>query len=215
LQVTDTPVDSVQRPSTQNGRQLLFDSTADLHNNPKVPGINNADGNREIFLAVYKQGSWSTITQLTDTVAPVENHAGQVATRGRVVVFSSNGDLTGRNPDGNREIFVIDKDTLEQVTISTVGTSTNPVVNVRGRFVVFESTADLEAGGNTETNRRIFQFDRRSGTTLVLSRSFIGENSVPRISNGRFVVWQSTANLTGNNPSGQSVIYIFDRRKEN
>jgi len=215
-QITDTqPSQDVRRPSTHSGKQILFDSTADLHNDPRIPGRNNADGNREVFITYYKRGGWHTTIQLTDTVAPYENLAGQVAKRGRVMVFSSDADLTGQNPDHNREIFFIDKDVLEQLTFSTAGENVNPVVNVRGRFVVFESTADLEDGGNNETNRRIFQFDRRFGTTLALSRSFIGENSRPRISNGRFVVWQSTANLTGNNSSGDTVIYIFDRRKEN
>ena len=39
-------------------------------------------------------------------------------------------------------------------------------------------------------------------------------NAAPRMSNGRFIVWESTSNLTGNNPMGESVIYAFDRRRD-
>ncbi len=91
--------------------------------------------------------------------------------------------------------------------------SSNPCAAM---FVVFESTADVEDGGSgaTLTNRRVHLFDRKRGTTLLISRSFFGDNFTPRISNGRFVVWESTANLTGSNPGGEPAIYLFDRRKD-
>ena len=78
--------------------------------------------------------------------------------------------------------------------------------------MVFESTADLTLSG--ATNRRIFQFDRVRGELLLLSRSRFGTNQAPRIKKRRFVVWESTANLTGNNAAGDWVIYLFDRKKD-
>ena len=63
---------------------------------------------------------------------------------------------------------------------------------------MFESTADLTQSG--ATNRRVFQFDRGNGKLTLLSRSRFGTNQAPRIRKRRFVVWESTANLTGNNP---------------
>ena len=44
--------------------------------------------------------------------------------------------------------------------------------------------------------------------------AFFGNNFVPRMSNGRFIVWQSTSNLTGQNPTNEDVIYAFDRRRD-
>ena len=206
-QITDTTGADNRRPSTLNGRQILFDSDGNLTGG-------NPDGNREIYFARFKGQQWA-ITQITDTLG-VENRAGNLSRRGKTLIFTSNGNFTGNNPDGNREVFVWDKGTMEQITNTTVGENVNPHSNPRGRFVVFESTADVEDGGSgaTLTNRRVHLFDRKFGKTLVISRSFFGENFLPRMSQGRFVVWESTANLTGQNPSSDKAVYLFDRRKD-
>jgi cysteine-rich repeat protein len=218
-QVTNTtaPIQNL-RPSTRTGRRLVFDSNADLHNDSSVPPRSNADGNKEIFLA-RRVGSSFRFRQLTDTVAPVENRAASTDRNGKFVVFSSNGNFTGQNADGNREIFSLLRGSqFEQLTLSTVGENDNPdtsfLGSLRRRFIVFESTANLEAGGTVLTNRRIFQFRRSTGETVLVSRSFFGQNTSPRISRGRFTAWESTANLTGTNPGGESVIYVFDRRRD-
>jgi hypothetical protein len=74
---------------------------------------------------------------------------------------------------------------------------------------------------------------------LQLSRSRFGENQGPRTRKRRFVVWESKANLTGQNPfrcrggdldgelcsndaeclgggtcEGEWVIYLFDRKRD-
>jgi cysteine-rich repeat protein len=206
-QVTNTvaPVEN-RRPSTTTGRQILFDSNADLAGG-------NADGNREIFLAEAR-GNTFTMTQLTTSVLPVENRAGQLARRGRINSFSSNGNYVAQNADGNREVFIVERGVFEQLTHSTAGENVNPHGNPKGRFVTFESTADLENGGNAISNRRVFYYDRLLDTLTIVSRSFFGTNTVPRMSNGRFIVWQSTSNLTGQNPTNEDVIYAFDRRRD-
>jgi Tol biopolymer transport system component len=156
------------------------------------------------------------ITQVTDTVAPVENLAASADTRANLVAFSSNGDLDPArdNGEGNREIFVWSKKarSFQQVTAATVGESTNPVISTSGRWLVFESTADLNQNG--ASNRRVFQYDRELGELLTLSRLRFGTNQLPRIRRRRFVTWESTANLTGGNPSGDWVIFVFDRKKD-
>jgi cysteine-rich repeat protein len=207
VQVTNTAAPTQnRRPSTQTGRQVLFDSDADLVGD-------NADGNRELFLAEAHGNTW-LFQQITNSVAPVDNRAGQVARRGRVLVFSSNGNYAGQNADGNREIFAYERGVFEQLSQSTVGENVNPHANPRGRFVAFESTANLESGGNALLNRRVFYYDRVRDSLTIVSRSFFGDNFVPRLSNGRFIVWQSTSNLTGQNPMNEDVIYAFDRRRD-
>lgn len=206
-QITNTapPVEN-RRPSTQTGREVLFDSTANFTGG-------NPDGNRELFLAEQRGSAWA-FTQLTNSVAPVENRAGQVARHGRINSFSSNGDYAGQNADGNREIFVVERGVFTQLTHSTAGENANPHGSPRGRFVTFESTSTLESGGTGTANRRVFYYDRALNTLTLVSRSFFGDNLVPRMSNGRFIVWESTSNLTGNNPTYESVIYAFDRRRD-
>ncbi len=205
-QITNTTGHENRRPVTQNGRNFLFDSTADL-----VPG-QNTDGNREVFFAKFASKTWR-FHQITNTIGG-DSRASSMAKNGRVLVFTSTGNLTGQNADGNREVFIWEKGVTTQVTHTTVGENANPQINPFGRFVVFESTSDVEDTGSQLGNRRVHLFDRKFGTTLPISRSAFGENYVPRISFGRFVVWQSTANLTGKNPGGESVIYLFNRRKD-
>jgi hypothetical protein len=208
--VTDTtsPV-SNRRPSTLNGKQVAYDSDR--------RDLGNADGNREVFVALNNNGVWNA-EAVTTTVAPVENRAGAIAKQGRMVVFASNGDFacpTCSNADGNFEVFAWEAEVgYEQLTHSTAGENINPVVSPRGRFVAFESTADLDNDPALEGNRRIFLVDRKLGRLTVVSRSLEGENFMPRISDGRFVVWASTADLTGRAASGDRAIYVFDQRKD-
>ena len=84
---------------------------------------------------------------------------------------------------------------------------------------VFEATADDPnttdaTPGDGATNRRIWQYDRVKDQFLLLSRSRFGTNQAPRIRKRRYVVWESTANLTGINPDNEWVIYLFDRKKD-
>jgi cysteine-rich repeat protein len=213
IQITHTlPPVANHRPTTITGHRILFDSDGDLTGH-------NADGNRELFLARLKGSGAVQLSQITDTTVsaigePVENRSGDLDGHSAVVAFSSNGDFVGRNPEGNREIFTWYRPTggFEQLTVSPSGDNANPVVNQSQRFVVFESTADLTSSG--ATNRRIFQLDRQTGKLTLLSRSRVGTNQAPRIVRRRFVVWESNANLTGKNPNGDWVIYLFDRKKD-
>lgn len=224
-QVTQTTGAENRRPQTASGKQVLFDSDADLVGE-------NPLNFRQVFYAVWHGGSGWELKQLTHTPAGVENWAGGLAQLGRVVVFSSNGDLSGQNGDGNRELFSVDTRTggFTQIT-NTQGTAVenvNPTVNPTGRFIAFESNASPVAFGTdtiSASNRNVYLYDRNCAFSPTpgcqvfkrLSKRNIGDNLAPRISKGRFVVWESTANLTdlpGGNPNGEHVIYLYDRRRD-
>jgi hypothetical protein len=206
IQVTHTvaPV-SNHRPSTIRGRQIVFDSDGDLVGQ-------NADGNREVFVARVRP-SGVQISQITNTTAPVDNQSGSVDLRSKAIAFSSTGNFLNQNADGNREIFVwtLRDKTFEQITHSIGGENTNPCLNQNHRYLTFESTADLTNSG--ATNRRVFEYDRFREELTLLSRSRFGDNRLPR-SRRQFVVWESTANLTGHNAGGAWMIYVFDRKKD-
>ncbi|HEV2801021.1 MAG TPA: hypothetical protein VGW12_11020 [Pyrinomonadaceae bacterium] len=122
-----------------NGRFVVFESTGDLATIP--PGqttreVNNADGNREIFLFDYAQRRIFQLTSTTsarkDATAPainpttptnfnniaveVSNNRPYISRDGRWIVFSSNADTpfnfdgdanrTALQADGNQEIFL-------------------------------------------------------------------------------------------------------------
>jgi len=196
------------------GRRVVAESNGDLHNNKKVPGVNNPDHNTEIFVAKVRRRKLPVITQVTDSQAPVVNSSPTADTRARLVTFSSNGDYAGNNADGSTEVFVFNakEETYEQITSAPSGESVNPVIGASGRWLVFESTSDLNLNG--ATNRRVFQFDRDLGELLTLSRLRFGTNQLPRIRRRRYVTWESTANLTGGNAAGEWVMFIFDRKKD-
>ena len=130
------PVEN-HRPASIDGRHIVFDSDGDLTGQ-------NADGNRELFLA-HVRNSGTSFTQITQSAAPVENRSGSLDANSALIAFSSNGDFVGQNGDGNREIFTWYRRTaaFAQLTQSASGDNANPVVNLSQRFVVFESTADL------------------------------------------------------------------------
>jgi hypothetical protein len=184
--------------------------------------MTNADGNRELFSAraSTKDGS-IIVTQLSDTQPPVENILGTTARAGRQVFFSSNGNMdndpttTAQNLDGNREVFRyiggLRKQMFTQLTDTDEGANTNPASTPNGIWMAWESTSDIDNDG--ATNRRIYHMNLKKKTVLRLSRSRFGDNAHPR-TNGRFVVWDSNANLTGANPTAKRVIYLFDRRKD-
>lgn len=205
------------RPVGRRGKRILFDSNADLDNDPKTPPtLNNADGNREIFVA--RRGRKKIrFTQLTDSVAPVENRAGGLGFHDRLAAFSSDGNYTTQNADGNFEIFTVFKGAFAQITNSTSpAENVVPVMNGRGRFIAFESTANLTVDA-TGDNRRIYFFDRDKNKMTLLSKSSVpgGDNRHPRISNGRFVVWDSNVDLNTNMLLTERVVYLYDRQQDN
>jgi hypothetical protein len=90
----------VSPPSlNKDGSRIVFATTAD-------PLGRNADGNFEIFLWDRARG----LHQLTETMGGDTSFPRfpSIDPEGRYVVFSSNADPTGGNPDGNFEIFIID-----------------------------------------------------------------------------------------------------------
>lgn len=226
LTQTTAPDDSRHPISGKSGKKLAFESTADLDNDAST-AYNNTDHNWEVFYARQTPKGY-IYTQITNTQAPTINRAGSVSKQGKLIVFTSNGDLTGGNADGNREVFTWFKGALTQITNSQPSEclteclpqpgcqlecgNVNAIADRFGRFVVFESTEDINGDG--ADNRRVFMFRQSTQTLLRLSRSRFGDNAHPRISNGRYVVWDSTANLTGQNATGDKVIYLFDRLKD-
>jgi len=81
--------------------------------------------------------------------------------------------------------------------------------------LLFAKTATPAPGYALPDFAHIHQELKRKGVTLtLLSRSRFGTNQNPRIRKRRFVVWESTSNLTGGNPGSDWVVYLFDRKKD-
>lgn len=99
-QLTDTAALSANgAPAlSADGLRVVFPSTADLTGD-------NADGNSELFLLEIATGALTQITDTTDTTQPANNGSASINADGTRLVFTSNADLSGSNPDGSSEIF--------------------------------------------------------------------------------------------------------------
>ncbi len=132
------------------GRYLAASSTGNLD------GINNPDGSSEIFLwRRTVDGTLRDVKQLT-TSQGCYNWAPDISRAGSTLVYVSNCDPRGQNPDGNQELFLLDVKTgrifqLTQTQECTngplaPGLLTGPSLHRRsGRhFVAFQSSCSLD-----------------------------------------------------------------------
>ncbi len=197
------PIANHQAALSDNGSVLAFVSNGDFTGN-------NTDLGSEIF--VHTDGG--DIEQVTDVPAPVAfDHAATPALsrNGRWLVFTSTADLTGGNPDWNREVFRMDRNNdnaITQVTSTTTGEQGSPTVTNNGRRISFTTTAsDLISGFNADGNQEVAVWNNGA---LRGFESTGCHNHTPRISRhnqGRYVAFTSNGNLTGDNADMNNEIF--------
>jgi cysteine-rich repeat protein len=196
-----------------NGRYVAFYSDA----NNLVPGDTN--GVRDVFVRDRSTG---------DTVRVSINSAGMqgdgksdrpsISADGRFVAFTSDAtNLAGTDLNGQKDIFVHDRDTdvdgifdepgtiaTTLVSVSNTGGESNgrnnlPAISADGRYVAFRSRATNMVAVPTSGVDHIFVRDRTQGTTVLVSLSSSGtegdaDSDRPAISpNGRFIAFHSDA----------------------
>jgi Tol biopolymer transport system component len=99
------------------------------------------------------------------------------------------------------------------------GTSWNPSVSARGRFVAFESGATNLVPGDTNGESDIFVHDRKSGLTTRVSLDSAASEAdsysyYPSLSgSGRFVAFASEAtNLVAGDSNDMTDVFLHDRK---
>lgn len=162
-----------------NGDVVAFVSTRDL-----VAGGNaSPQNNDEIFTYIRSSNAVSQITNTPRGTAgsPIYNVAPTISGNGGRVAFASNGNNpivgttnSGSNADNNEEIFYVDLTAGAPVVSAgrqiTTTTQTNPgdLVNLwtygrrmsrDGRYIAFDSYADLASGGANQTSFALYVFD--------------------------------------------------------
>jgi Tol biopolymer transport system component len=210
-QITVTQSGQNIEPSiSADGRWIAFESSANITGG-------NPDGNNELF---FYDRDTTTISQLTGTTGGtyVAPHPKINSNDGTRIVFSSRMDLTGGNPDGSPEVYMVDTPTsnISQITNYTSGYNfPYPDINADGTKITFESLLDL-TGGNSDGNVEIFVFDTSTGDfDQITDTRFIRgteHSAVPSISgDGRYIAFQSAQDFTGNNSDHNEEIFIVDR----
>ena len=178
-------------------------------------------GPRQVMLVPRLGGGapWALTQGAADSINPVMDDGG------RFLVFESQADLLNSGFAGS-QIYLVDlrlanptcpypcmpsiNAGLTQLT-HKAGTSTNPAVSKAGKFVVFQSDADLLAQGETET--QIYVVDVSAAQTTRPTHG-PGASQHPTLSkNGAFIAFDSDANLLGNGADGTQV-FLY-KRKEN
>lgn len=129
-----------------SGNRVVFVANVD-------PLGTNAGHIDQIFV-VNRDGSG--LRQLTAAATEtIYSLSFSVSDDGERIVFTHNGNLTGGNPAGWTQIFVVQADGtgLRQLTFATDGHCFEPVISGNGARIAFRSYATL--GGPSATNRMV------------------------------------------------------------
>ncbi len=206
---TVTPGINNEPALNADGTRLTFWSTAD-------PTGGNPDGNIEVFL-IITDGGGMTVTQISDSTGSILggfNLSTSIDDVGNQVVFFSDRDLIGQNPDSNFEIFLYDvpSDMLFQVTNTDRGYSILPSLSGNGQYIAFASDRDF-TGGNGDGNTEIFRAQILGGGVFTFTQvtdSTGGVNDVPRINqDGTRIAFISNQSYAVENPASN-----FDNNRE-
>lgn len=176
----------------KDGAVVVFDSDANLTGG-------NADLSREIFkVGLDRTG----LLQLTSGPAGTTSEAARVDGAGTWVVFESNADMDGGNPDGSYEIWRVrtDGSGLARITGDPVVSSRSPDVSADGSRIVFHTPAN-PLGTNPEGNSEVFVYEPGTATLRQLTSFATGGSGRARLSrDGAFVHFSSSAPVFESDP---------------
>ncbi|MEQ8797965.1 MAG: hypothetical protein RJQ08_07145 [Salinisphaeraceae bacterium] len=166
----------------------------------------NGNGNSEIFL-VDADGSESPV-QLTDTVGGASIRP-DIADNGRIA-FESTAALDA-NPQGTSAVFVMDAngDNLQALTDAATGSAGFVRIAGDGSRVVFQATAGINSD-NPDGGPEIFIVDADGSNQTRLTDGGLASEQPAIAGDASQVVFQSAANLSGNNAEGNVEIFIID-----
>jgi Tol biopolymer transport system component len=160
----------------------------------------------------------NSIAQITNSPARIGSFNASISANGARIAFDSDEDLTGENPDFNREIFLFDTatNTTTQLT-NSIGEgfgSFAPSINADGTRIAFHSNRDL-TGSNADGNDEIFLVDATARTPTQITNSTGGEPLLENYSasinaDGTRIAFVSGRDLTGTNADSSLEIFLFN-----
>lgn len=157
---------------------------------------------------------FDTTTGLAAPITPVVgSRSGPIGlsinAAGTCLAFASWTDLTGGNPDGNMEIFLVDIKTgqLTQLTDTAEITNQGPSMSADGSYVAFSRCSDFWQEPYIEPE--IFMVDTATQQLTQLTSADQGGSASPSVNaDGTRVAFSSTSDLTGGNPGGDEQIFL-------
>lgn len=203
-----------------DGRYVAFNSGA----TNLVPNDRNAKGD------VFVRDRFSELTTrvtigMNAGEANGRSYAPWLSADGRYVTFISYAsNLVAGDTNNQRDVFVYDRETREttRVNVSSSGAQSadpsngddtwvdSPSISADGRYVAFQSEASGLAPGDTGYGSDdVFLHDRVARTTVLVTAS---SGIRPSISgDGRYVAYDTSMAVTGNDTNGSSDVYVWDR----
>ncbi len=202
-QLTSDPSYNSRLPwLSADGSVVAFWSQADVAGG-------NPDHSREVFV-INSDGTG--LTQLTSDPTYDTMPAG-ISGDGSLVVFYSEADHTGGNPDHSYEVFVIKSDgtNLTQLTDDPVYGSEACAISLDGSVVVFESQADLVPGSNTDHEWEIFKINPDGTGLTQMTSDPVYRSRRPTVSgDGSVIAFDSLANWLGNNADHSCEVFVVN-----
>jgi len=146
-----------------------------------------------------------------------DSESPSVSADGQFVAYESGAaNLTNPDSNGNRDIFVYNRVTGTNESLTPQGNAASrvPSISGDGRYVTFESSASNLVSGDTNAHRDIFVYDRDTEATELITPGGNADSSIPVISSdGRFVAFESAAsNLVAEDSNGNVPdVFLYDR----
>lgn len=216
-QITHGLGESFDPKLSASGRYLVFSSTGDLNSDGLASGEHLY---RAELRHLRKSGCASYPCPVGVPNPGLELVSPEVATGatfhpgGSLVVFESRGDAAGTGlANGVQQLFLKDFKTgaVQQLTFGALD-SRGPKYSRDGKFVFFESAADLGANGNTRT--QIFQLNMAIVPPRLTQLTFgtDGDSTDPAPGPGGAIRihFASTADLTNSGVSGVKRMYVIE-----
>jgi len=161
-----------------------------------------------LVIGLWPQSAFAQLSCSSTQITPTDNvsYGPSITADGTRIAFTSDGNLTGQNPNSYQELFVFNTTTnvYTQIT-NTIGFSAGNI-SADGKFIGFF----------TEQDPNLFLYDVTNNTTVRIT------NIVPALDNGHVgsptlsadgsrIAFDSNADVTGENPNGNTEIFLFNR----
>lgn len=203
-QITNEQEDDSDQPViSSDGNLIAFRSEADFVGE-------NPENNDEIFIYNVAEESFAQATFTTSG----SSNSPFISRDGKLVSFSSRGNINGVPNNGSNQLFLYDVMTATNTQITNENeNSTSSSISGDNTQIAFSSQADI-TGDNPLNLTQIFLYDIAGGTFTQITNSVFGITIRPSSnSEGNRVAFESSADLTGENPipGGIRQVYIYNR----